>query len=199
MNTDAKFVMLKNKASWRKLFNGFTELYGVTYMSSQQYLLTLFEDQGFEKVELLIGHGLVEGYRQKLNGNNLAIEKLFDLVRQKSLIVYGTKATNHSKLYILKKPGLTRVIIGSPNLSYTAEGSRQREICAYWDVENGNYAGEEILNQADESYQTMLDESDRIVFMEDLIEQVIDEPNNDKIEQFQLWTRDKAKFRSYCC
>ena len=191
INTDAKIVTLKNKASWKKLFHEFTEMYGVTYMSSPQYLLSLFDDQGFEKVELLIGHGLVEGYRQKLNGNDSAVERLFELVQNKSLTVYGTKATNHAKLYILKKEGSTRVVMGSPNLSYTAEGSRQREICVYWDIEGHDIAGHEILRQAEENYQIMLNESDRIEFMSDLIEQIIDEPREQKIEQFQLWTRDK--------
>ena len=138
ITTDAKIVTLKNKAAWKKLFHGFNEMYGVTYMSSPQYLLSLFDEQGFEKVELLIGHGLVEGYRQKLNGDESTVERLYDLVQEKSLVVYGTKATNHAKLYILKKEGVTRIVIGSPNLSYTAEGSRQREICVYWDVEEND-------------------------------------------------------------
>jgi len=191
--TDAKIVMLKNKAAWKKMFNSFTEMYGVTYMSSPQYLLTLFEEQGYDKVELLIGHGLVEGYNKKLNGHETAVERLYDLVKKESLTVYGTKATNHAKLYILKKPGLSRVVMGSPNLSYTAEGSRQREICVYWDVEDEDEVGQEILAQAMNAYQSMLDESDRILFMADLKDQIIDDNESDKVEQFQLWTRDKNK------
>jgi len=191
ITTDAKIVTLKNKAAWKKLFHGFNEMYGVTYMSSPQYLLSLFDEQGFEKVELLIGHGLVEGYRQKLNGDESTVERLYDLVQEKSLVVYGTKATNHAKLYILKKEGVTRVVIGSPNLSYTAEGSRQREICVYWDVEENDIAGQEIFNQAMDNYQIMLNESDRITFMSDLKDQIIDDSREEKIEQFQLWTRDK--------
>ena len=191
INTDAKIVTLKSKASWKKLFHGFTEMYGVTYMSSPQYLLSLFDEQGFEKVELLIGHGLVEGYRQKLNGDESTVERLFDLVQEKALIVYGTKATNHAKLYILKKDGLVRIVIGSPNLSYTAEGSRQREICVYWDITEDDPAGQDIFHQAMENYQIMLNESDRITFMSDLKDQIIDDSREEKIEQFQLWTRDK--------
>jgi len=196
LETDAKIVMLKNKAAWKKMFDSFTEMYGVTYMSSPQYLLTLFEDQGFEKVELLIGHGLVQGYNQKLVGNETAIERMYNLVEQKSLTVYGTKATNHAKLYILKKLGLTRVVMGSPNLSYTAEGSRQREICVYWDIEDDNEAGQVILSQALNAYQSMLDESDRIVFMSDLQDQIIEGNSSDKVEQFQLWTRGKNNSES---
>ena len=36
LETDAKIVMLKNKAAWKKMFDSFTEMYGVTYMSSPQ-------------------------------------------------------------------------------------------------------------------------------------------------------------------
>ena len=190
-NLDVKMVVLKNKAGWKKIFHSFTEMYGVTYMSSPQYLLTLFEEQGFEKVELLIGHGLVEGFKQKLDGDTNAIDNLFRHVEDESLIVFGTKATNHAKLYILRKSGLTRVIIGSPNLSYTAEGSRQREICAYWDIEDDDPVGQNFLLQAKENYQTMLDESDRIVFMSELQGQIIDDPQTDRVEQFQLWSRNK--------
>jgi len=190
-NLDAKMVVLKNKAGWKKIFNSFTEMRGVTYMSSPQYLLTLFEEQGFEKVELLIGHGLVEGFKQKLGGDNNAIDNLYRHVEDESLVVFVTKATNHAKLYILKKNGLTRIVIGSPNLSYTAEGSRQREICAYWDIEDDDPVGQSFLLEVMDCYQTMLKESDRIVFMSELIDQLIDDPQTDRVEQFQLWSRDK--------
>ena len=86
--------------------------------------------------------------------------------------------------------------MGSPNLSYTAEGSRQREICVYWDIEDDNEAGQVILSQALNAYQSMLDESDRIVFMSDLQDQIIEGNSSDKVEQFQLWTRGKNNSES---
>jgi len=191
INLDVKTVMMINKASWKKIFHTFDELYGVTYMSSPEYLLTLFQDQGFEKVELLIGHGLVEGFKQQLDGDVSSIDFLYKHVEDESLIVYGTKATNHSKLYILKKPGVTRVIIGSPNLSFTAEGSRQREICAYWDIGENDTSGNVFLEDIMKIYHSMLDEGDRIVFMSDLKDQILEEPDSDRVEQFQLWTKNK--------
>tara|TARA_B100001093_G_C26813853_1_gene1008792 strand:- start:114 stop:2216 length:2103 start_codon:yes stop_codon:yes gene_type:complete len=196
VNLNVKTIVLKNKASWKKIFHTFDELYGVTYMSSPEYLLSLFQDQGFEKVELLIGHGLVEGFKQKLDGNVSAIDFLYSHVEDESLVVYGTKATNHSKLYILKKPGTTRVIIGSPNLSFTAEGSRQREICAYWDIEENDEVGNVFLEGVMKDYNSMLDEGDRILFMSDLKEQILEDPESDRVEQFQLWTRNKQDSES---
>ena len=46
-----------------------------------------------DKEEVFI-HGLVEGYRQKLNGDESTVERLFDLVQEKALIVYGTTFDN---------------------------------------------------------------------------------------------------------
>ena len=50
INTDAKIVTLKNKASWKKLFHEFTEMYGVTYMSSPQYLLSCLMTKDLKKL-----------------------------------------------------------------------------------------------------------------------------------------------------
>ena len=121
-----KTVYLKNIQSWRRLFNGFQQLKGVTYVTSPDYLLDLYSNYDFQTVELVIGSGYIDGYKKDLEGKETAIHALFSRVCDDSLILFGTKATVHTKLYMLTNEEKTRIIVGSPNLSYTAEGSRQR-------------------------------------------------------------------------
>ena len=115
-------ICLKNIRSWKKLFGGFKVLRGVTFVTSPSYLLTLFSDYDFEQVDLVVGQGLMDGYRNKLEGEEAIIAQLYERVCDNSLALYGTKAAIHSKLYFLINDEKTRIITGSPNLSYTAQG-----------------------------------------------------------------------------
>ena len=70
-------ICLKNIRSWKKLFGGFKVLRGVTYVTSPSYLLTLFSDYDFEEVDLVVGGGMMDGYKKKLEGckNGLKMQK----------------------------------------------------------------------------------------------------------------------------
>jgi hypothetical protein len=181
-----KTVYLKSKRSWKKLFNGFSELRGITYVSSPEYILDQYSDYDFEKIELIIGSGLMDGYKKNLDGKNTAIHALYSRICDGSLVLFGTKATVHTKLYILKDEEKTRIIIGSPNLSYNAEGSRQREYAVYFDIFHGDSIGLQFLEQVNEDYSKHLQETDIIRFMEDL-QNLRHNSDNNREEDFVLW------------
>ena len=60
------------------------------------------------------------------------------------------------------------------NLSILQKVQAER-IYVYWDITEDDQAGQDIFHQAMENYQIMLNESDRITFMSDLKDQIIDD------------------------
>ena len=186
-NKFPKTVYLKRKSQWERLFKGFYDLRGVTYVSSPEFLLDLYSKYDFEKVELIIGAGLMDGYKQDLDGDDVAIGQLFSRVCDETLIIYGTKATIHSKIYILKNDQITRVICGSPNLSYNAEGGRQREYAWYFDVKIDDHDSLPWLQQINSDLNEHMKESDIVKFMKDL-QNLRNNSDNDKVEDFLSWS-----------
>ena len=180
-------IYLNRKSKWESLFNGFYNLRGVTYVTSPSFLLDLYSKYDFEEVELVIGHGYMDGYKKQLEENESEINALFSRVCDQTLTVYGTKATIHSKMYILTNEEITRVIVGSPNLSYNAEGSRQREYAWYVDMHTDDYDALPFLQKINKDYQKHLDESDIVRFMEDL-QNLRKNSENERKEDFLLWS-----------
>ena len=184
-------ICLKNIRSWKKLFGGFKVLRGVTYVTSPSYLLTLFSDYDFEKLDLVVGHGLMDGYKKKLEGEDTTISQLYEHVCDHSLALYGTNAAIHTKLYILINDEKTRIITGSPNLSYTAQGSRQREYVWYYDIPHGDNVGYTFRQRIENDLNSHKEEADLVKFMEDL-QDMRANSDNDEIEDFRFWSRTKT-------
>ena len=184
-------ICLKNIRSWKKLFGGFNVLRGVTYVTSPSYLLSLFSDYDFEKVDLVVGHGLMDGYKKKLEGEDTTISQLYEHVCDHSLGLYGTDAAIHTKLYILINDEKTRIITGSPNLSYTAQGSRQREYVWYYDIPHGDDVGYTFRRRIENDLNSHKEEADLVKFMEDL-QNMRANSENDEIEDFRFWSRTKT-------
>jgi hypothetical protein len=186
-NVFPKTVFLKRRAKFERLFNGFYELRGVTYVTSPEFLLDLYVKYDFEKVELIIGDGIMDGYKQELDGNDLLIGALFSRVEDETLIIHGTKATIHSKIYILTNDDITRIICGSPNLSKNAEGNRQREYAWYIDIKRGDHDSLSFLQQINQDYSKHLEEADIVRFMEDL-QNLRKNSENERKEDFLFWS-----------
>jgi len=184
-------ICLKNIRSWKKLFGGFKVLRGVTFVTSPNYLLTLFSDYDFEQVDLVVGQGLMDGYRNKLEGEEAIIAQLYERVCDNSLALYGTKAAIHSKLYFLINDEKTRIITGSPNLSYTAQGSRQREYVWYFDIPHGDHEGGHFKMRIEDDLNSHKDQADLVKFMEDL-QNLRATSENEVIEDFRFWSRTKV-------
>ena len=184
-------ICLKNIRSWKKLFGGFKVLQGVTFVTSPSYLLTLFSDYDFEQIDLVVGHGLMDGYKKKLEGEDTTISQLYELVCDNSLKLYGTEAAIHTKLYMLIDDEKTRIITGSPNLSYTAQGSRQREYVWYYDIPHGDKIGYTFKERIQQDLNSHKEQADLVKFMEDL-QDMRANSENDEIEDFRFWSRTKT-------
>jgi hypothetical protein len=178
---------LKRKRSWFNLFSGFTSLRGVTYVTSPGFLLELFgEEHGFEHVDILVGHSLADTYKDQLKGEIGQIQLLYERIESGSLRVRSSNATIHSKIYVLEKEGFSRIIVGSPNLSFTAQGSRQREYVHVYDVKPGDIPANDLLAKVNADIQEHLKETDIVEFMEDL-QAMRDSSGNPSDVDFRLW------------
>ena len=78
----SKVNFLKRKKQWETLFEGFSSLRGITYVTSPGFLLEIFTEMGYEKVDLLIGDGLADTYKESLDGHLGLIEHLYDESRK---------------------------------------------------------------------------------------------------------------------
>ena len=180
-------IYLNRKSKWENLFRGFYKLRGVTYVTSPSFLIDLYSNYDFEEVELIIGHGYMDDYKKQLEGNEAEINALFSRVSDNTLTIFGTKATIHSKIYILTNEEITRIIVGSPNLSYNAEGSRQREYAWYIDIHADDAGALPFLEKINNDYQKHLDEADIVRFMEDL-QNLRKNSQNERKEDFLIWS-----------
>ena len=139
------------KVSWHELFEGFDELYGITFSSGIHFMEKVFGS--FEHVEIIFGfEGILSDDLATIISTQIkSVEKL---VKSKSAIkiaermekgeinIYVSRDTkSHEKIFILKaKDGRVRVITGSANMSASAFLGIQREnIMCFDDVKAYEY------------------------------------------------------------
>lgn len=192
VNTDFKTLVLKNRRNWDSLFKDFHTMKAITYVSSADFIISQFEEYGYEKIELVIGEGLSTNVKADLATDNASIDRLFEYISSSNLKILTTKATVHTKLYMLSNDEFTRVIVGSPNLSYNARGTRQREYAVYWDLYHYSSNDMLVLDKFKDDYNQTCNEPDIIEFMSDLQKLCSENKETDRMELYQLWQRNKS-------
>lgn len=138
-----------------EILEGFKEFRAVTYSASIPTVLTLLEQGGYDRFEVVFGNpDLVKastpmqviqaqaGVDMELTANWWALGGVnnADAARLLEWQASGTArfmvfggGINHSKYYLLEKPGLRRVMLGSANLSRQAFSGRQGEVLVAFD------------------------------------------------------------------
>ncbi len=123
---------------WSELFDGFDELYGITFSSGIQFMEKVLDK--FDYAELIFGcedilsSDMAAIISTQLKTVELLVKskiakRLAERIEEESLDIRVSRDTmSHEKIFILKaKDGRTRVITGSANLSASAFLNRQRE------------------------------------------------------------------------
>ena len=126
------------KTGWHELFDGFDELYGITFSSGVQFMEKVFDS--FEHVEMIFG---CEGVMSDDLATIISaqIKSVEQIVKSKSArkiaermdegnikISVSRDTKSHEKIFILRaKDGRTRVVTGSANMSASAFLGIQRE------------------------------------------------------------------------
>ncbi len=126
------------KVGWHELFDGYDELYGITYSSGIQFMEKVFDS--FAHVEMIIGFEGVMG-EDLATIISVQIKDVERLAKTKSAkrlaermqdgsvdISVSRDYKSHEKIFILKaNDGRVRVITGSANMSASAFLGIQRE------------------------------------------------------------------------
>ena len=137
--------------SWEELFEGFDEIYIITYSSGIDFANKLIDK--FKYSEIVFGYnGIIEtGFHAimavetniiKKIVNKRSAEELSKKINEGALNIYISRdIKSHEKIYCLKSSdGRKRVITGSANLSASAFSGVQREnIICYNDEKAFNY------------------------------------------------------------
>jgi hypothetical protein len=180
--------IIRRRADFENLFDGFCKMKAVSFVASPDLLLEFFDKRGYEQIEILVGENLSEPYRRGLEQKGLeVVERLAQLVEAGTLRIYVPDRTVHTKLYILEGEGSVRVIQTSANLTETAQEAR-RQI---------NYAWYIDFIQADPALDRFLDDYRSHIrgcslFMEDLHNLLSERRDVDRKQVIEIWLKGGA-------
>jgi hypothetical protein len=177
-------VVIARQRDFDALFDGFTELKGVSYVTSCRLLLDFMENRGFTRIEMLVGENVtIQQLKDDLTHQDRAVpERIADLVGSGALRVLVPKRPVHSKFFVLRNDDFSRLIVTSANLSDTARrASRQVNYAWYLDVP----AGHPMLARAEHDYQEHCDGAS--LFMGDLIQLLAKRQDLASGEVISIW------------
>ena len=130
--------------NWEDLFQGFDELYAITYSSGIDFVSRVLTN--FKYAEIIFGCEAVlednvamvmsvQFSQLKFISKHKSANMLAKRLEEETLkLLVSREIKSHEKIYILKADdGRVRVITGSANLSYSAFNSIQRENITYMD------------------------------------------------------------------
>ncbi len=144
----AEFLEADNQ-QWDQLFDGFDELYAITYSSSISFICSVLSK--FKTAEIIFGFEDVISYnlQEIIALQSKTIERIIETSSRSKVdllskiddnvlkLFVARKKLSHEKIYILKAAdGRTRVITGSANMSISAFSGKQRENIICFDNQN---------------------------------------------------------------
>lgn len=150
VNVSKKLMVVKSsfveeqRLSWKDLFEGFDELYAITFSSGLQFANKLIEMFDYAEIvfgcEDIVGNGFatvmaVEKELISQISKSKTVEKLSERMAEGTLKLFVSRdIKSHEKVFCLKSnDGRFRVITGSANMSASAFCGFQRENITYYD------------------------------------------------------------------
>lgn len=180
--------VITRRQEFDSLFEGYNRLQAISYVVSPDLLLHFFENGGLSEVEVIVGENLTEQYRQTLSQKGRQVTTaLAELVEQGRLRIFVPKRTIHSKLYVLRRNGLCRVIQGSANLTETArQAANQVNYVWYADLSPDDPWLDQVLGD----YKAHLQSCS--LFMGDLVELLRQRPEEEKEDIVDAWLKGRV-------
>ena len=180
--------VLTRRGEFDSLFEGYSRLRAISYVVSPDLLLHFFEKPGLREVEVVVGENLTEQYRQALSQKGRQVTTaLAELVEQGKLRIFVPKRTIHSKLYVLQRDGLYRVIQGSANLTETAfQAAKQVNYVWYADL----VPDDPWLDRVLDDYKAHLQNCS--LFMGDLVELFRQRPEQKREDVIDAWLKGRV-------
>ena len=177
--------LIARRNDFEELFDGFIKMRAISYVVSPDLLLEFFDQRGYSEIEIVVGENLSEVYRKDLEQKGVEVtDRLAEYVERGVLRIFGPTRTIHTKLYILERPELVRVIQTSANLTVTAqEARRQINYAWYLDIPSGH----PLLDRLNQDYQSHLHGCS--LFMEDLKELLKRGTDTDRKKLIEVWLK----------
>jgi len=177
--------LIARRNDFEELFDGFIKMRAISYVVSPDLLLEFFDQRGYSEIEIVVGENLSEVYRKDLEQKGVEVtDRLAEYVERGVLRIFVPTRTIHTKLYILERPELVRVIQTSANLTVTAqEARRQINYAWYLDIPSGH----SLLDRLNQDYQSHLHGCS--LFMEDLKELLKQGTDTDRKKLIEVWLK----------
>ena len=134
--------LIAHKKYGKDLFEGYDELYAITYSSGINFMSSILRD--FKKAEIIFGYPPVLSKTQvRLVSFQLNVLKtltqckdalmISEMMEKGTVKLFTSDMKSHEKLYLLKGANKCRVILGSANMSSSSFNGLQREIIMFSD------------------------------------------------------------------
>ncbi|MBI4303297.1 MAG: phospholipase D family protein [Chloroflexi bacterium] len=183
--------LIARRKDFESLFDGFSKMRAISYVVSPDLLLAFFDNRGYTEVEVVVGESLADKhkqsdiYKQGLEQKGIeAIERLAAFVEKGTLRIYLPDRTIHTKLYILEKSDIVRVIQTSANLTETAQEARKQINYAWYvDLPPDHLLLQRLL----QDYESHLNDCEP--FMEDLKNLLKQDSGTDKKQTIEAWLK----------
>lgn len=177
--------VIARRKDFDELFDGFARMRAISYVISPELLLDFFDRRGYDKLEVVVGENVTEPYKKGLEQKGIeVVDRLAELVEQGVLRVLVPTRSIHTKLYILERDELVRVIQTSANLTATAqEARRQTNYAWYLDVPPEH----PFLDQLMQDYEFHLRGCS--LFMGDLMELMKQRLDTDRKQVIEAWLK----------
>lgn len=185
--------VIARRSDFEALFEGFSRMRAITYVASPDLVLEFMEKRGYAQVEVLVGDSLAPSrissdWRQQLAQNQLGVcERLAQRVEDGSLRILVPERTIHTKLYLLERDDVTRVILTSANLTESARQARQVNYAWFADVDRNHPFHARVVKdyEAQGAASTL--------FMGDLVELFRDKNDAPRREVIEAWLRGSVE------
>lgn len=177
-------VVIARQRDFDALFDGFTEMKAVSYVTSCRLLLDFMENRGFTEIEMLVGENItIQQLKDDLTHQERTVtERIAAQVESGALRVLVPKRTIHSKFFLLQNSDFSRLIVTSANLSDTARrASSQVNYAWYLDVPSGH----PMLAIADRDYREHCEGAS--LFMGDLVQLLAKRQDLASGEVLSIW------------
>ena len=158
-----RLELIRSVRGFEKLLEGFEKVRAVTYVAEARSVLDFYEKFGCSDVEIILGESFTD-VQSTLDPQ--VLERLCAKVGEGTLRIFVPKKTIHSKMYILEKPGLMRVVYGSRNLYPTGSW----DSVAVFDLQEGDAVARQFVHHYGEHLEGCH------LFLGDLVEQLRKEP-----------------------
>ena len=177
-------VVISRRHDFDALFDGFTELRAVSYITSASLLIDFLDNRGFRRIELLVGENLTSQQLKEdlAHRDRSVIDRIASEVEAGNLRILVPKRTIHSKFFLLGNEQFSRLIVTSANLTETARrASSQINYAWYVDVPSGH----PMLVKIERDYQQHCEGA--TLFMGDLLQLLAKRQDLASGEVISIW------------